>query len=202
MPGEYRVTLTVNGRDAATKTVRVLGDPIMSITDADRRTWHDTALNLHELQRSANDAAEVVAQVGEQFSSVQGMLRVASNAPAGAKTATEEMAKRVNALRRQLGVPIPGQRGGGGGGGGGGRDQDVRGRISTLKSQIMASTSLPTEIQMTTSRLVRDDLAKVIDEANAVISTHMPAYYRTVNAGTYLPNPIKGIRTTTVTSSQ
>ena len=37
-------------KDVATKTVRVSGDKDMPMTDADRKTWHDTALGLHELQ--------------------------------------------------------------------------------------------------------------------------------------------------------
>ena len=48
MPGDYRVTLVVDGKDIATKTVRVTGDKDMPMTDAERKTWHDTALNLHE----------------------------------------------------------------------------------------------------------------------------------------------------------
>ena len=60
MPGDYRVTLVVDGKDVATKTVRVTGDKDMPMTDAERKTWHDTALNLHEMQRVANAAAEAV----------------------------------------------------------------------------------------------------------------------------------------------
>ena len=60
MPGDYRVTLVVDGKDVATKTVRVSGDKDMPMTDADRKTWHDTSLDLHEMQRVANAAAEAV----------------------------------------------------------------------------------------------------------------------------------------------
>src|SRR5262245_3712888 len=52
MPGEYRITLSVEGRDVGTRTVRVDGDPLIKITEADRKTQHDTALGLHELLRS------------------------------------------------------------------------------------------------------------------------------------------------------
>ncbi len=65
LPGDYRVTLVVDGKDVATKTVRVSGDKAMPMTDADRKTWHDTALSLHDLQRSANDAADAVTTLGD-----------------------------------------------------------------------------------------------------------------------------------------
>ena len=44
LPGEYRVTLVVDGKDVATKSIRVTGDKDAPMTDAERKTWHDTAL--------------------------------------------------------------------------------------------------------------------------------------------------------------
>ena len=58
MPGDYRVTLVVDGKDIATKTVRVSGDKDMPMTDAERKTWHDTALALHGCSETANEAAD------------------------------------------------------------------------------------------------------------------------------------------------
>jgi hypothetical protein len=37
VPGEYRATLVVNGKDAATTPVTVRGDPEITISDADRK---------------------------------------------------------------------------------------------------------------------------------------------------------------------
>ena len=85
MPGEYRVTLVVDGKDVATKTVRVSGDTDMPMTDADRKTWHDTALDLHDLQRVANEAADAVNQLATQLTAAEALLKTAANAPAAAK---------------------------------------------------------------------------------------------------------------------
>ena len=63
LPGTYKATLNVNGRDAQTIDVAVKGDPLIQITDADRRAWFDTARDLHELQLKANDVAEMVQNV-------------------------------------------------------------------------------------------------------------------------------------------
>ena len=120
MPGEYRVTLVVNGKDVATKPVRVVGDTAIKWTDADRKTWHDTALAFHRLQEQANEAADAVTQLATQYQTLETMLKTATNVPADAKTAIEAVGKDLTGLRTRLGVPAPGQTQGAGGGGGGG----------------------------------------------------------------------------------
>ena len=60
---DYRVTLVVDGKDVATKSVRVSGDTAITMTDADRKTWHDTAMQLHEMQAVTNEAA-AAASIG------------------------------------------------------------------------------------------------------------------------------------------
>ena len=62
LPGDYRVTLVVDRREAATRTLRVAGDPAMAISDADRKLLHETALGLHEMLGLANRAADAVAR--------------------------------------------------------------------------------------------------------------------------------------------
>ena len=71
LPGTYKATLNVNGRDAQTIDVVVKGDPEITITDADRRIWFDTAKDLHELQAKANDVAEMVQNAYAQVQILQ-----------------------------------------------------------------------------------------------------------------------------------
>ncbi len=52
------------------------------MTDADRRTLHDTALGLHELQQIANSAAEAVTTLGPQVQAAEAMLKAAGNGSA------------------------------------------------------------------------------------------------------------------------
>jgi hypothetical protein len=194
LPGEYRVTLVVDGKDVATKSVRVLGDTAIQITDADRKTLHDTALALHELQRSANEAADSVTELNRQFTALEGLVKGSATA-ADAKAPLEDASKRLAELRRRLGVPVPGQQGGGGGGGGfgGGPNPNVRGQIGQVKGQIMGSTSLPTATQMRQATEMREDLAKVIDEVNTVITTAMPALFKQVGAQATPLKPLRGL---------
>jgi hypothetical protein len=199
LPGEYRVTLTVNGRDVATKPVRVAGDRLIQITDADRKLHHDTGLALHELQRSANEAAEAVVTMGDQFRGIDDLVN-RGNAPGPVKSAVDDTRTRLTALRRQLGLA------GGGGpdqeGGGGFGNQAVRNQIGQVKNQVLASSSAPTEMQMRALRELREDLAKVIADTNTMITSAMPALYKTLAEHNLQLTPLKPLRTVTSTSQQ
>ncbi|MEO8678419.1 MAG: hypothetical protein ABI665_05195 [Vicinamibacterales bacterium] len=201
LPGEYRVTLVVDGKDVSTKPVRVSGDPDMPMTDNERRTWHDTALSLHEMQKVANDAATAVTALGPQITAVETMSKSASNLPAAAKTAIADAQTRIADLRRRLGVTAPRpvepgseaapfEAGGGGGGGGGfgGQNQNVRGQLGQTKGQVMGSTSMPTAQQIRTAGELREDLTKVVTDTNALI-TAVSALYDAVGAPNLKPAP-------------
>jgi hypothetical protein len=127
LPGEYRVTLVVDGKDVATKNIRVSGDKDMPMTDADRKTWHDTALNLHEMQRVANAAAEAVTTLATQLTAAETLLKSAANPPASAKTQIADVGTKLADLRRRLGLN---QQAGGGGGGGFRRPARQRSRLA------------------------------------------------------------------------
>jgi hypothetical protein len=190
LPGEYRVTLVVDGKDVATKSLRVTGDKDMPMTDADRKTWHDTALNLHEMQRVANTAAEAVTTLTTQLSAAEAMLKIAANAPPSAKTAVGDANTKLADLRRRLGLNQGG--GGGGGGGFGGQQANVRGQLGQTKGQIMGSTSLPTAQQIRAAGEMRDDLTKAIADTNELIAA-VPAIYDALGASGAKPTALKPV---------
>jgi hypothetical protein len=189
MPGDYRVTLLVDGKDVATKTVRVSGDKDMPMTDAERKTWHDTALNLHDLQRVANSAAEAVNQLATQLSAAEGLVKSAASAPAAAKQAITDANTKLADLRRRLGLN---QQQGGGGGGFGGQQGNVRGQLGQVKGQVMNSTSMPTVQQVRQAGELREDLDKVIADTNALIAA-VPAIYDSLGASGVKPAALKPV---------
>ena len=164
IPGTYKATLSANGRDAQTIDVVVKGDPQITITDADRRMWFETARDLHQLQSKANDVAEMVQNAYAQVQVLQHQTRNATVSP-GAKQELDNVVKEFEAVRRRLGL---GQQGGGGGFGG--NTENLRGRFGQLKGQSMASTATPTNTQMMQVREVRAALPGLIDQANAVVA--------------------------------
>ena len=193
MPGDYRVTLLVDGKEVGTKTLRVTGDKDMTMTDAERRTWHDTALNLHEMQKVANAAAEAVTTLGTQMTAAEALLKTAANPPAAAKTAISDANTKLTDLRRRLGVGQ--QQGGGGGGGGGGfggQQQNVRGQLGQVKGQLMGSTSMPTQQQIRITGELRTDMEKVVADTNALIAA-IPAIYDAMGASGAKPTALKPI---------
>jgi hypothetical protein len=182
----------VDGKDIATKTVRVSGDKDMPMTDAERKTWHDTALGLHELQKVANDAFERVTALGTQLTAAEAMLKSAANAPAAAKGAISDANTKITDLRRRLGIGQGGGQGGGGGGGFGGQQGNVRGQLGQVKGQIMGSTSMPTAQQVRTATEARDDMMKLIADTNDLI-TAIPAIYDALGASGAKPAALKPV---------
>jgi len=181
LPGTYKATLNVNGRDAQTIDVVVKGDPEITITDADRRTWFDTAKDLHELQAKANDVAEMVQNAYAQVQILQQQTKDA-NLSSNAKQQLDNVVKEFEAVRRRLGL---GQQGGGGGFGG--NTENLRGRFGQVKGQIMASTATPTNTQMMQVREMRAALPGLIDQANAVVAKVPGLVKELIGNGTIFP---------------
>jgi photosystem II stability/assembly factor-like uncharacterized protein len=180
MPGEYRVTLNVDGRETAARPIRVAGDPLATISDGDRTLLHDASLALHRLQSIAGDAARRVAALSAQARSVRGLVGQSTNSPAPLRAALEDVERRLVVLRRQFGVTAPGEAAptGRGGGGGGGGVQPVPNQLAGVKGQMMQSTSRPTEVQLRLAREAHQDLVAAVTEINMLISTGIPAVYQ------------------------
>jgi hypothetical protein len=179
--------LSVNGRDAQTIDVVVKGDPLIQITDADRKIWFDTARELHQLQEKANEVAEMVQNAFAQVQVLQQQTRNATLSSDG-KQKLDAIVKEFEAVRRRLGL---GQQGGGGGFGG--NTENLRGRFGQVKGQIMASTATPTNTQMMQVREIRAALPGLIDQANAVVEKVPGLVKDLVGSGTLFP-PIKPVR--------
>jgi hypothetical protein len=183
--------------------VRVIGDTAVQWTDADRRTWHDTALAFHRLQEQANEAADAVTQLGTQHQTLETLLKSAANVPADVRTAVEAAGKQLADLRRRLGVPAPGQQaqggGGGGGFGGGQNNPNVRAQLGQTKGQVMNSHSLPSEQQTRALTQGREDLTRVITDTNALIAG-IPALFDKAGASGLKPAALKPLRSVSTTN--
>jgi photosystem II stability/assembly factor-like uncharacterized protein len=181
LPGTYRATLNVDGRDVQTVDVAVKGDPQIQITDTDRRMWFDTTRDLHDLQAKANDAAEMVQNAFAQVQTLQQQTRNQTLAP-NVKQELDNIVKEFETVRRRLGL---GQQGGGGGFGG--NTENLRGRIGQMKGQVMASTATPTNTQLMQIRDIKAQLPGLIDQANAAVAK-VPALVKTmIGSGTLFP---------------
>jgi photosystem II stability/assembly factor-like uncharacterized protein len=188
-PGAYRVTLTVDGRDAGTKTVTVSGDPLSMISDTDRTLWHDVSLAVHQLQGVAGEAALRIGALSAHLRAVQVLVSQAQNPPAALRSSVESLGRDLAALRRQFGVVAPGDPApaGRGGGGGGGGAAVVPNQLGGVKGQLMSSTSRPTEAQLRLARDARQDLVNAVESINRIIGTALPAVYQALGQPQLLP---------------
>jgi hypothetical protein len=193
LPGEYRMTLTVNGGEVGTRTVRVQADPGVRLSEAERKLHHDTVWMLHELGRTINEAAAAVTAVNDQFRILQDALKAVASPPASVKAASDALAVRIAALVQQFAAPAA-PAGGRGGGGRGAADPPaagiprVRAQASTLKNQLLAWTAAPTAAQLRLARSSRDDLAKVVADLDDVLTRALPALHkRCVDQGLHVP---------------
>jgi photosystem II stability/assembly factor-like uncharacterized protein len=183
LPGTYKATLNVNGRDAQTIDVAVKGDPLITITETDRKTWFETAKALHDLQQKATDVAEMVQNADAQLTLLQQQTK--NNPPAGnAKQQLDALQKEFDAVKRRLGL---GQQGGFGGGGGGGNTENVRGRIGQLKGSVMAATTTPTNTQLMQIREVTTAMPGLVDQANAAVAKVPALVKEMVGSGSLFP---------------
>ena len=181
LPGTYRAALSVDGKEVQTVNVAVTADPDIKITDADRKVWFDTALDLQQLQGKANEVAEMVQNANAQLQQLQDQTRSQTLAP-NVKQSLDNLGKEMEIVRRRLGLG-----GQGGGGGFGGNPENVRGRIGQLKGAIIGSTSVPTTTQLQQIREAKAALPVVIDQANAV-AAKMPALVKEMlGAGAIFP---------------
>jgi photosystem II stability/assembly factor-like uncharacterized protein len=186
LPGPYRAALSVDGREVQTVNVAVTGDPDITITNADRKIWFDTAMDLHQMQAKANAAAELAQNANAQLQQLQNQTRNQTLAPA-VKQSLDSLAKEMEVVRRRLGL---GGGGPGGGGGFGGGTENVRGRIGQLKNAIQGSTALPTNTQLQQTREVKAALPVVIDQVNAVAAKMPGLVKEMLGAGAIFP-PLK-----------
>ncbi|HVL67325.1 MAG TPA: hypothetical protein VM364_08685 [Vicinamibacterales bacterium] len=119
LPGTYTVSLIVDGKTVGSKPLRVVGDPDVVLTQAERKRLYDMAMELHDLQRRANTAISSIASLRGQMEPVAKQVSEKADLPADVKAQFESFNKDVTALATRL-IPAQGGRGFGGGGGRGG----------------------------------------------------------------------------------
>ena len=193
MPGQYNVTLKVEGKDWATNSFTVQGDPDITIAEADRKAAYDAALELHQLQKRFNAASDSVTAMNERFRAIQAALKddaKDNKEAAGLRTKLEAFGKKAAPTNAQFGANTAEAIASGNFEG---LQRSLRFRISGLKSGIMSSTSRPTEVQMRQLGEMKPALDKVIGEANALIGELNALAKEAAESGVY-PTAVKPIQ--------
>jgi hypothetical protein len=167
LSGTYNVALVVDGKTVDTKPLRVMSDPQVVLTDAERKKLYDMAMELHELQRRATEAGAGVGSLNTRLPEVVKEAQGKGDVPADLKSSIEALQKEVATLAPKL-VAAGGGRGfGGGGGGRGGAPDNLAARLALAKNGLMGGM-WPTEAVMKAYADSKTDVPKAIAEANSL----------------------------------
>jgi hypothetical protein len=168
LPGTYNVTLIVDGKTLETKPLRVMADKDVVLTDAERKRLYDMAMELHGLQKRANDVIASIVPMSRQLPEVRKQVASNTGLPADVKSQFEAFDKELTALQTKL-VPQGGGGRGGGGGGRGGADPSPIGRLGQAKNGMMGGM-WPTKVTLDAYDEAKKGVPAAITEANALIT--------------------------------
>jgi hypothetical protein len=190
LAGTYNVSLVVDGKTIDTKPLRVMSDPEVVLTDAERKKLFDMAMEMHELQRRGTAISTGVASLNTRLSELAKEAGGKTDLPAELKASIETLQKEVAALAPQV-VVQGGGRGFGGGRGGGATDNTIA-RLAQAKNGLMGGM-WPTEAVMKAYTDSKTQVPKAIAEANslftraATLSSALTKHSLTLTA----PTPVK-----------
>jgi hypothetical protein len=116
LPGTYSVSLVVDGKTIDTKPLKVVADPDVALTVIERKKLYDMAMEMHDLQRVANDFSGALTPLDTRMGEIGKEIAGRNDIPADVKAAVDGFTKELAAV-----VPKFAAGGGGRGGGGGGQ---------------------------------------------------------------------------------
>ena len=189
LPGVYNVTLIVDGKTLESKPLRVIADKDVVLTDAERKRLYDMAMELHGLQRRANDVIAAIAPLARQMPAVKKEVESNASLPADVKAQFATFEKEVTTVQTKL---VPPQGGGRGGRGGGNAEPTPISRLAQAKSGMMGGM-WPTQMTITAYEEAKKGVPAAITEANALMAKAqaMSATLAKHNITLTVPTPTK-----------
>jgi hypothetical protein len=164
LPGTYTVELLVNGKAVGSKPLRVMGDPEVILTQAERKRLYDMAMELHDLQRRANGVISSIVPVQRQMPDVMKQVASKSDLPADVKTQAEAFQKELTEMMTSL-VPQGGR--GRGGRGGGGTPSPIA-RAAQAKNGMMGGM-WPTQVTMNAYNEAKSGFPGAVKQVNDML---------------------------------
>jgi hypothetical protein len=184
LPGEYRVTLVVNGKEAASKPVTVRGDPDVTITPQDRESRFRLLKELQQLQATASDAGDALRTADQQLKAVKAELADSTKVPAPIRAALDSLTKELEPLKKTYGIRDPNE------------EFDFGGfrkvlplRVALLGGNIGGVTAPPTAQDLQSAAELKRLVPKSVDEVNAFLAKLKPFFQRLAGEGLYPPVP-------------
>ncbi len=165
LPGTYTVSLVVDGKTVETKPLKVVADPDVALTAIERKKLFDMAMEMHELQRAANQVSGAITPLSARMAEIGKAIAGRSDIPADVKASVEALAKDLSAVAPKFAAPA----GGRGGGGAVTPPVSVAGRIAQAKNGLMGGM-WPTAQTVRAYDEAKAQAPKAFAEANAAIA--------------------------------
>jgi hypothetical protein len=171
LPGVYNVSLVLDGKTVETKPLRVIDDPEVSLTAAERKKLFDMAMEMHELQKRGAEMANLLTPLNAKVTELASQVSSSTSVPADLKTPFDQLTKDLAGMIPKF-VQQGGGRGGAGGGGGGrggATGDNVMAQAAQAKNGLMGGM-WPTEQTMKAYSETKTKMPKAIADANALIA--------------------------------
>jgi hypothetical protein len=166
LAGSYNVSHVVDGKTLESRPLKVMVDPEVVLTEAERKKLFDMAMELHQLQRRANEVAAGIAPLNTRLGELSKEAATKSDLPADLKASVDTLRKDVAELAPKLAMPLFGGRGGGRGGG---AADSLVARLAQAKTALMGGM-WPSEASMRAYTDSKAQLPKAIADANALFT--------------------------------
>ena len=153
LPGEYRIKLTARGREQ-TGTVQVRVDPRAHTTPEGLQARFSASQRVAELVRSFVEAAVAADNLSAEIDAIRKAVTESKSAPEALRKHFDEVSGKVEKAKTSFRAGFGGP----------------KFRYLDLAGQLQASTTAPTEAQMTTLDHLAAELTENITTLNALIT--------------------------------
>jgi hypothetical protein len=182
LPGEYQVSLVVNGTPTASGKVKVLGEPDITISEADRRTRYDALRELQVVGSRVQHASDAVRKANDQLTQIKAALTDTSAIPAPIKATLDSLTKALEPLKKKFGIGLDFSS----------PDFDFNEfrknlgfRVGSVSGGIDGATAPASEDETRQLGEIKKDIPGAIAEVNAFLA-RLPAFYKQLaDAGLY-----------------
>jgi photosystem II stability/assembly factor-like uncharacterized protein len=173
VPGRYTIKVSAAGHEVS-KTVQVEGDPLMPVSDADRKAQLTFLTNVNRLQTAIQKATVTVTAINTQIAALSENLKRLLNVPASITSALNAAADQARQIQQKLVAPQGGETGDEGSGQG-----TLRGRADNLFADLdgdqpsgprQGTLTGPTAIQNQRLEQLSSDVNAITTQLNNLIA--------------------------------
>ena len=182
LPGAYKAALVVNGKEAASRTFTVSGEPEIQISDADRKARFDALKEFQVLGNQVQHAQAALRKADATLKEIKAAIKDSNAVAAPLRAALDSVTRDLDPLKKKFGVGFDfGQ---------GNFDfeafrKNLGFRVGNAGGGIDGSTSLPTDDQRRQLGELRTEVPAAVALVNGFL-TRLPALYKQLaEAGVY-----------------